>query len=202
MGDGQVNEPCDKVISALIERESRICQGSGMLLKPEIARIVADSICYGRGERHLLHAWCVVSNHVHMVTTPCPPYTLLKLMQSIKGYSAHSINKLSGTTGTIWERESFDHMIRSVDQFDAFCRYVEQNPVTAGLCARPEEWRYSSAFKDGERDVLSDWTDQRKTPFVPIRSRGELPHLEKDGATYFVTFRLYDAVRSDGERRS
>src|SRR6476469_6758191 len=42
--------------------------------------------------------------------------------------------------------------------------------------------------------------DPRKTPFVPVRSRGELPHLYKPGGTYFITFRLADAIVPADER--
>src|SRR5215210_675422 len=41
---------------------------------------------------------------------------------------------------------------------------------------------------------VMEFVDPRKTPFVPVRSRGELPHLHKPGGVYFVTFRLADAV--------
>ena len=40
-----------------------------------------------------------------------------------------------------------------------------------------------------------DFVDPRTLPFVEMRSRGELPHLYKEGGSYFVTFRLWDAVK-------
>lgn len=195
MGETGETDLQAQVFSFLDQRNARLTRGSGVLARPEVAQIVEDAICFKRGERHLLHAWCILLNHVHLVTTLLPPQELSELMHSIKSFSSLEINKLLSRNGPLWERESFDHMIRSPDQFGAICSYVEQNPVTAGLCAKPEEWQFSSASAGKETDSLEVWIDQRKTPFVPLASRGELPHLFKDGATYFVTFRLLDAVK-------
>ena len=195
MGAIEENNLQAQVFSLLEERSARLRKGSGILGRPEVAQIVEDAICFKRRERHLLHAWCIMLNHVHLVTTPLPPHELNELMHSIKSFSSLEINKLLSRKGPLWERESFDHMIRSVDQFDAICSYVEQNPVTDGLFATPQEWQFSSAYDGKEADPLEDWIDQRKTPFVPMTSRGDLPHLLKDGATYFVTFRLLDAIK-------
>ena len=71
--------------------------------------------------------------------------------------------------------------------------------MNAGLCNGPEEWLFSSAHPSRTVDVLDSWTDLRKSAFAQIRSRGELPHLYKDAVTYFVTFRLLDAVRLKGK---
>lgn len=184
-----------QVFSVVEERYGRLRKGSGILGRPDVAQIVEDAIRFKRGERHLLHAWCILLNHVHFVTTPLPPFELSEIMHSIKSFSSLEINRLLSRSGPLWERESFDHMIRSVEHFEEICSYVEQNPVKAGLCAQPEEWQFSSASPGKEIDLLEHWIDQRKTPFAPLTSRGELPHLYKDGATYFVTFRLLDAIK-------
>lgn len=195
MGGHRENEEQVQVLDFLDERYSRLCRGSGLLEKPEIAQIVQDAICFKRMERHLLHAWCVIRNHVHVVLTPLSPHELNEIMHSIKSFSSLKINKLLSRKGALWERESFDHLIRSVDQFEAICSCTVENPVKAGLCATPEEWRFSSAHTANSTDPLGNWIDQRQTPFVQMTGRGELPHLVKDGATYFMTFRLLDAVQ-------
>ena len=69
------------------------------------------------------------------------------ILHSWKSYTSHEINKMLGMTGSRWEQESFDHLIRSLGHFEAFVRYVEQNPVAAGLCKLPEDWPYSSAYR-------------------------------------------------------
>ena len=50
------------------------------------------------------------------------------------------MNKMLRLSGSRWEEESFDHLIRSLEHFEAFVRYVENNPVAAGLCQSPEDW--------------------------------------------------------------
>jgi hypothetical protein len=47
--------------------------------------------------------------------------------------------------GPLWERESFDHLVRNMASLEKFVRYTEENPVAAGLCDHAWEWTYSSA---------------------------------------------------------
>lgn len=85
-------------------------------------------------------------NHVHAVVSPQLGCTLSQVLQSWKGFTAREANRLLDKSGPFWERESFDHMIRSLHSLERFIDYTRMNPVSAGLCARPEEWPYSSAF--------------------------------------------------------
>ena len=97
------------------------------------------------GQRYELAAWCVMPNHAHAVFTPLAVFDPSEILHSWKSYTAHRVNALVKRTGALWERESFDHLIRSVDDFEGFIRYVEDNPVVAGLCEKPEDWPWSSA---------------------------------------------------------
>jgi len=47
--------------------------------------------------------------------------------------------------GPFWQKESFDHWVRDVDELERIIRYIEENPVKAGLVASPEDWPHSSA---------------------------------------------------------
>jgi REP element-mobilizing transposase RayT len=133
-------------IAALTELP--LCLGSCALRRPELAKTVQDSLRHFHEQRYLLSAWCVMPNHVHVVFTPQGGHDPSDILHSWKSYTAHEANKLLQTNGTFWERESFDHLIRSVEQFEGFVRYVEQNPVEAGLCTSPEDWAYSSRGYD------------------------------------------------------
>jgi hypothetical protein len=95
--------------------------------------------------------------------------------------------------GSLWERESFDHLIRRPEHVEHFIAYTENNPVVAGLCAKPADWPFSSCGT-GFQHAIADFRAPREAPFVQPRSRGELPHLHKAGGTYFVTWRLFDAL--------
>ena len=68
-------------------------------------------------------------------------------MQSIKGASAREANKILGISGKpFWQHESYDHLVRTPEEFSRIRRYIEYNPVKAGLAAIPEDYRWSSAW--------------------------------------------------------
>jgi REP element-mobilizing transposase RayT len=94
-----------------------------------------------------LHALVVMPDHVHLLLTPLRnedgwPFPLVDILQCFKGATAHRINKLLGTSGPVWEEESFDHVLRSDESLKDKCEYIRQNPVAAGLVHKPEEYRW------------------------------------------------------------
>lgn len=121
--------------------------GPTYLRRPEIAGLVAEAICYRDQEsgHYQLHAWVVMSNHVHMLVTPRVPVSTL--MQSLKRFTAREANRALHRTGQVfWQDESYDHLVRDQREFDRIASYIEMNPVRAGLVAMPEEFRWSSAW--------------------------------------------------------
>jgi hypothetical protein len=62
-------------------------------------------------------------------------------MKGIKGSSAYNINRLLGRRGQLWQDESFDRILRS-REFEYRLNYICANPVDAGLCNRPIEYRW------------------------------------------------------------
>ena len=98
----------------------------------------------GAGGQYELHAFVIMSNHVHLLLTPW--IELATITRAIKGKSARQANALVGRTGlSFWQDESFDHWIRHPRQFERVRTYIERNPVRAGPVERPEQWPYSSA---------------------------------------------------------
>ncbi|QOV88049.1 transposase [Humisphaera borealis] len=126
--------------------EPPITLGSCVLARPEIASVVADALVAGKDLKYELYAWCVMPNHAHAVFAPFDSHRFDQIMQSWKGGTARRINQLVGRTGPLWERESFDHLIRSVAALSRFASYVEENPVTAGLCYTAEDWQFGSRY--------------------------------------------------------
>jgi REP element-mobilizing transposase RayT len=123
--------------------------GRCWLRRPEIAKLVADAMAFFEGERLLLKSWVVMPNHVHAVLWPMPNFTLSGITQSWKRYSAREANKILGRTGEpFWQPEPFDHWIRDDQEHARCCRYVENNPVKARLCAAAPDWRWSSAWRE------------------------------------------------------
>jgi REP element-mobilizing transposase RayT len=119
--------------------------GSCILRHADAAGLVQSALLYFERQRYQLAAWCVMPNHVHVAYTTLGQHSPQDIHHSWKSYTSHEINKLLDRRGTLWERESFDHLIRSPEHYEAFVAYIENNPVEAGLCATPEEWPFSSA---------------------------------------------------------
>ena len=117
------------------------------LKDPEIATIAEQAILRGADLGHYaLRAYAVMPNHIHVLIDPLVP--LDKLMSGIKGASARYANSRLGRTGKpFWQDESFDRWVRDEAEFMRTRTYIENNPAKAGLCAKPEDWRWSSAFK-------------------------------------------------------
>jgi putative transposase len=145
-GAGLVNQSAGKTF-LLSDRELDRAQTGPLWLKdPRMAQIVTQTLQQGATEFHLyeLLAWVVMPNHVPVV---CKPFRALpKITRWIKGSTARSANLLLGRTATpFWQFESYDHCIRNDAELNRVIRYVEANPVTAGLTEAIEDWPWSSA---------------------------------------------------------
>ncbi|HEY2391842.1 MAG TPA: transposase [Candidatus Angelobacter sp.] len=119
------------------------------LVLPEEARaLVFEDCLFENGRKIHLHAFVVVPDHVHMLFTSLENgkgeiYSLAEIMQGIKGASSHSVNKLLGRKGTLWESESFDRIVRSSSDFEYRVIYIVQNPIAAGLAKGPDDYRWA-----------------------------------------------------------
>ena len=120
--------------------------GSCYLKQPPVAKIVQDAILFFDLDKYLLSAWVVMPNHIHLVTTLLPGKRLSSIMQSLKSFTANEANKTLKRSGTFWMPDYFDRYIRNERHLAAAIAYVENNPVKAGLCRRPEDWSFSSAW--------------------------------------------------------
>ena len=114
--------------------------GNCLMNRPQIADIVMDSILFFEGSRYVLHAWCVMPNHVHLVIEPVTEHQLSSILHSIKSFTSHRINKLTSMSGIVWQKESYDHLIRSELALERALNYVSNNPTEAGLTG----WKWVS----------------------------------------------------------
>jgi len=90
-------------------------------------------------------AFVIMPNHVHLLCTPL--VSLPELMRRVKGPTAHMANAILARRGEkFWQEEYFDQIVRN-GEFESIRRYIEWNPVKAGLVARPEEFLWSSAWR-------------------------------------------------------
>ncbi len=137
------------VDAALRKRvELYLDQGYGecQLKDPHIAESVQNSLLFFDGKRYRLTAWVLMPNHAHLLLTPCAGQKLSRILQSLKSYTANEANKLAVREGQFWQPESFDRHVRDANHFAKVVAYIENNPVKARLCKKPEEWRFSSAW--------------------------------------------------------
>jgi REP element-mobilizing transposase RayT len=119
------------------------------LQRPEIAAMMLNAIRYREEPlRHYqLHAYVVMANHVHLLITPFVDVS--KLMQSLKRFTARKANEMLGLAGQpFWQDESYDRAVRNEAEFQRIVRYIEWNPVKAGLVTTPEAFPWSSAGAD------------------------------------------------------
>jgi len=119
-------------------------QGPRYMAQPDLAKIVEDALLRGNGHSYDLHNWAIMPNHVHILLTPHVP--LVGILRRWKGSTARAINLGLGRTGSLWQEESFDRQVRDGAAFERVARYIENNPVSAGLVAEPGHYRWSSAW--------------------------------------------------------
>ena len=119
--------------------------GPSYLRQPEIGLLVTDQLHQLDAEALCsLHAYVVMPNHVHLLWTPHVP--LAELVSRAKGPTALRANRILHRVGKpFWQPEYFDRLARSEAEIARIRRYIEWNPVKAGLAVHPEDFPWSSA---------------------------------------------------------
>ena len=106
-----------------------------------------------RHEECFLHFAVIMPDHVHLLVAPAEIesqiwYSLSKILKTIKGVSSHAINHLLKTSGSVWQKESFDRIIRNEEEYQKFWNYMLYNPVKKGLATSLEDYPfYVTHFK-------------------------------------------------------
>jgi putative transposase len=143
--------PPDKVLAGeafvLMDRALDWARTGPMFLREDaIAGLVFNSLHHGEELGHYeLGPFVIMANHVHALLLP--KIDVSKLMGSLKGFTAREANLLLGRTGVpFWQKESYDHWVRDEAEWKRIARYIENNPVKAGLVSTPGAYRWSSAF--------------------------------------------------------
>jgi putative transposase len=97
-----------------------------------------------KGSRCLVHAYVLMTNHVHLLATPGHERSLPLLMQAMGRTYVQRLNTRYGRTGTLWEGRYKASPIQSNEYLLACQRYIELNPVRAGMVTAPGHYPYSS----------------------------------------------------------
>ena len=90
-------------------------------------------------------AWCLMSNHVHLIAVPGRPDSLSVLMRRVQGPYAQYYNAHAGRTGHLWQNRFFACMLAPSHLWTALA-YVERNPLRAKIVRRAEDYVWSSAI--------------------------------------------------------
>jgi REP element-mobilizing transposase RayT len=109
------------------------CHGECVLRRPELAQIVAESLLHFDGQRYEMGDFVVMPNHVHLLVQFIPPVDMKRQCTSWKHFTATRINRELARAADFWQSESFDHIVRSPEQFEALRRYIADNPLKAEL---------------------------------------------------------------------
>lgn len=137
--DGSAIRPAEETLAREIQRrvERWLDQGLGscVLRQAWASRVVADALHYLDGQKYELGCFVVMPNHVHAVIRPLSPGTLPleKILQSRKRYTATVINTRLRRSGSLWQEEAFDRIIRDEEHLYRVIQYVGKNPANAHL---------------------------------------------------------------------
>ena len=141
-------------------------------------------------ERHGcdVHAYCLMTNHVHLLLTPSTPHACISLMRDLGQRYVQHFNRYYGRKGTLWEGRYGSFLVESARYVIACYRYIELNPVDAGMVSDPGAYSWSSyAANTGARvDAM-------------IKSHAEFLALGSDAPSRYSSYRRLIAEKLDPE---
>lgn len=106
-----------------------------------------------------VYAYCLMTNHIHLIVDPGESARHLGcLMKRLAGRQTRFANKRERRSGTLWESRFKSSPVETDRYLLACCRYVEMNPVRAGLVRAPEDYPWSSYRKRAGFEDLG-WLD-------------------------------------------
>ena len=97
-----------------------------------------------------VHAYVLMTNHVHLLLTPRKPDSAARLMKHLGQRYVQYINRTYRRSGTLWEGRFRSCLTQSEDYALACYRYIELNPVRANMVPHPREYPWSSYRVNGE----------------------------------------------------
>jgi Rad3-related DNA helicase/REP element-mobilizing transposase RayT len=160
--------------------------GSCVLRQPQAAGKMVAALRHFDGERYALGHFVVMPNHVHVLVRPLAGHTLSEILKSWKSFTAREINQSLGRTGTLWQEESFDHIVRTPQALEQFAEYIRQNPASARLKDGEFILGFGTGVGGPQHITPAEEADtgRRPVPHAPDTGRRSVPR--KGGLKYFV----------------
>ena len=145
-------------------------------LSAEARDIVFRSILHENQKKFFLYAACVMPDHVHLLFEPKMDadggfFPLAKILHAIKSFSAHEINKVGSHSGSLWEKESFDRLIRSESDLQEKFSYITRNPWDNKIVGGTDDYRWvwwdgCGEFRGAHAARVSEPAARRLPPLV------------------------------------
>ena len=115
------------------------------MLPEECRRIAKSAILEGVGIKYEVSIGVIMPDHVHLLIRPVEKsdglyYSLSGILKTIKGKTSHPINKMFNRSGSCWQKESYDRIVRDEDEWREKYEYIRGNAVCAGLAEKPEDY--------------------------------------------------------------
>ncbi len=131
--------------------------GPHWLKQPEIAKFVENSIHYRNNRVYDLYAYCIMSNHVHMVfrhvddqihkltagNRTLEEFPVTDILGNLKKFTARKCNQILERKGAFWQAENFDRLIRDDSELENCILYTLNNPVKTKLISDWRQWPHT-----------------------------------------------------------
>jgi len=137
-----------KIFKKYEDQLDNAAAGPTWLRKKEVANLIEESIHYRNGKFYDLYAYCIMPNHLHiaykhLIQKEGKKNPVTDIMRNFKRYTARECNRLLNRTGSFWQAESYDRVIRDWEELEKTIIYILNNPVKTGLVKSWENWPYS-----------------------------------------------------------
>lgn len=109
------------------------CHGACLLRDAVVRQHVADSLLHFNEQRYDIERFVIMPNHIHVLIQMRVDYRLRESFREIQRFSAREINRHLGRSGSLWQSEPFDHIVRTEAQFVYLQEYIADNPAKAHL---------------------------------------------------------------------
>ncbi len=147
-----------------LTQKSEVCldqgYGSGLFRELKNAELLRNALTHYQTTRCFVSCLNVMPNHAHAIMMPHKGFPLEQTLKLIKGYVSRVINLTNQTTGSLWEQESYDRIIRDCWHLDKVIQYIGRNGTRARLQANQyirwmdPSWQAASWDFDEETELL------------------------------------------------
>jgi len=104
-----------------------------------VIKILSD---YARKYNVIIHAYCIMPDHLHILIEPTTNYPITRYIDIIKGRITHELHN-NGLDGRIWQSGYYDHVLRKHENLKHLIKYILENPMRKGIVSNFVEYRWS-----------------------------------------------------------